>query len=74
MGTYKSAIYGLPLYGARPTTNYYDSGISAWAYEYNTVFLKWNKIVYNPSYNTPTQWRLTEQMQAHQIILFMEIL
>jgi hypothetical protein len=59
MATYLSGIYGLPLYGDRTTTTYYDSKIVAWAYDYNAVFVKWQNITYNPNYTPILYWRLT---------------
>lgn len=40
---------------------YYSSGISAWAYDYNSVSLTWASIVPDPddALNLPTHWRLT---------------
>jgi len=40
---------------------YYSSGISAWAYDYNSVSLTWSSIVADPddAENLPTHWRLT---------------
>ena len=62
MAKYGSNRYGAGFkYGESTTVSvYYNSGISAWSYDYGTVRLTWNPITPDPTENSPTHWKLVK--------------
>ena len=63
MGKYGYFRYGPGTKYGEVDSNrlYYSSGISAWAYDYNSISLTWSSVVADPddALNLPTHWRLT---------------
>jgi hypothetical protein len=60
MAKYGSNRYGAGFkYGESTTVSvYYNSGITAWSYDYGTIRLSWGPIVQDPTENAPTHWKL----------------
>jgi hypothetical protein len=62
MAKYGSNRYGAGFkYGESTTVSvYYNSGISAWSYDYGTIRLSWSPITQDPTENAPTHWKLVK--------------
>ena len=63
MAVYAYDNYGNFLYGAKDNTSpYYQSNITAESVDYNTVHIKWNQIVPDPTDQNPTYWALVKTL------------
>lgn len=61
MARYGFTQYGIPLYGeVEGNRLYYNSNISAWSFDYGTVYIRWNSILVDPADApfTITHWKL----------------
>jgi len=61
MARYAFTQYGIPLYGEIEGNRlYYNSNITAWSFNYGAVYVKWNRVLVDPSDApyTPTHWKL----------------
>ena len=60
MAKYGTGRYGSGFkYGETSAVGvYYNSGITAWAYDYNEVAVSWGVIIPDPNDGTPTHWKL----------------
>ena len=60
MAKYGTSRYGSGVkYGEISAVGvYYNSGITAWSYDYNEIAISWGIIIPDPTDGSPTHWKL----------------
>jgi hypothetical protein len=59
MAKYGTFLYGTKKYGERVASQvYYHAKLSAWASDYQTIYLSWEGIVPDPADPAPTHWKI----------------
>jgi hypothetical protein len=65
MAKYSFSQYGSPKYGEIENNRvFYNVGLTAWSYDYQTVSLTWGSVITDPADPLPTHWKLIKSFSG----------
>lgn len=65
MAKYSFTQYGSPKYGEIENNRvFYNVGLTAWSYDYQTISLTWGSVISDPADPLPTHWKLVKSFSG----------
>jgi hypothetical protein len=65
MAKYSFSQYGSPKYGEIENNRvFYNVGLTAWSYDYQTISLTWGSVITDPADPLPTHWKLVKSFSG----------
>jgi hypothetical protein len=65
MAKYSFSQYGSPKYGEIENNRvFYNVGLTAWSYDYQTISLTWGSVITDPADPLPTHWKLIKSFSG----------